>query len=406
MTVSVREGDIETLEYNRDKGIGLTVYVGQQKGHASTSDFSSSGLHATVEAALSIARLTASDPFSGLAEPELLARTIPDLDLHHPWTPSVEEAARLALACERAALDTDPAITQSEGAQLSTHASQFILANSHGFCEGYASSRHGLSCAVIGEQNGLMQREYWYDSARHRDELASPESIGREAGKRTVARLGARKIATCEVPVIFDPSLSGGLIGHLVHAASGSALYRKTSFLVDALGKRLFPTFFQLNEYAQRPRVFGCAPFDNDGVATQDRCVVRDGTLEGYFLSCYSARKLGLQTTGNAGGAHHLEVTPNHTGGLDALIKAMGRGLVLTELLGHGINYINGDYSRGAAGFWVENGEIVHPVEEITVAGNLKDMFAGIVAVSDDALPHHSKTVGSIWVDKMKVAGH
>ena len=406
-SVAVRKGEVDTIEYNRDKGVGVTVYLGQQRGHASTSDFSPKALKATVDAALSIARFTAPDPCAGLADAELMARDIADLDLFHPWRIDVDEAIALARRCEDAAFEVSPLIRNSEGASTSVQQSQFVSANSHGFIGGYASSRHGLSCSVIagdGDDEDGMQREYWYDSRRDARELDSPEDVGRRAGERAIARLGARQIATCEVPVVFEAPLAVGLIGSFVHAVSGGALYRKSSFLLDSLGTPVFSPLMNISERPHLPKATGSSPFDSDGVATRDREVVVDGVLQGYFLSAYSARKLGMQTTGNAGGSHNLLVKAGDED-LDGLLRRMGRGVLITELLGHGINYVTGDYSRGAAGFWVEDGRIQHAVEEITIAGNLRDMFRGISAIGNDALPRGAKQCGSVLIDRMKIAG-
>jgi PmbA protein len=403
-TASVRKGEVDTIEYNRDKGVGVTVYLGQQCGHASSSDFSERALRATVDAALSIARFTAADPCAGLADERLMAKDIPDLDLYHPWPLTVERAIEMARECEAAAFAVSPKITNSEGASVSTQQAHFISANSAGFIGGYPSSRHGVSCSVIAGSGDAMQREYWYDSRRAAEDMASATHIGTTAGQRALARLGARKIKTCDVPVLFDATLAPSLIGNFVHAASGGALYRKSSFLLDSLGQPVFAPLVNISERPHTPKVFGASAFDGDGVATRDREVVVDGVLQGYFLSTYSARKLGMETTGNAGGAHYMIVQPGELG-FDALISKMGRGLIVTELLGQGVNYVTGDYSRGAAGFWVENGRIAHPVEEITIAGNLRDMFRDILAIGNDALPRGAKQCGSILLERMTVAG-
>ncbi|HNE41871.1 MAG TPA: metalloprotease PmbA [Rhodocyclaceae bacterium] len=403
-SVTVRCGEVETIEYNRDKGVGVTIYCGQRKGYASTSDFSPAALRDTVRAALDIARFTADDDCAGLAEAELLARQVHDLDLYHPWALPVEEAIVLATRCEDAAFEASPRIGNSEGATVSTQQSQFIAANSLGFMGGYPTSRHYIACSVIAGEQDEMQRDDWYTTRRRADELDAPEQVGRVAAERAVARLGARKVSTAEVPVIFEAPLAAAMLGSFVHAAGGGALYRKASFLVDHLGKRIFPEFVSIAERPFIPRGLGSAPFDNDGVATRERDVVRDGILQGYFLSTYTGRKLGLPTTANAGGSHNLIIEPGEHD-LAGLLKLMGNGLLVTEVLGHGINYVTGDYSRGAAGYWVENGEIAHPVEEITIAGNLRDMFAGIVAVGRDVLVRGSKQTGSILVDRMTVAG-
>ena len=403
-SVGVRCDEVETIEFNRDKGIGISIYAGQRKGYASTSDFSPQALRETVEAALDIARFTAADDCAGLADAELLARDCPDLDLYHPWALTVEDAIETARRCEQAAFDASPLVSNSEGASVSTQEAQFVSANSLGFMGGYPTSRHYISCSVIAGEQDAMQRDDWFTTRRCAAELDDPVLVGRTAAERAVARLGGRKVRTGEYPVLFEASLAGGLLGSLVHAASGGALYRKSSFLIDHLGKRVMPDFVHIAERPHIPRGLGSASFDSDGVATHDRDVVVDGILQGYFLSVYTARKLGMQTTGNAGGSHNLVIRP---GDLDraGLLARMGRGLLVTELLGHGINYVTGDYSRGAAGFWVENGSIDHPVEEITIAGNLKDMLAGIVAVGNDVLVRGSKQTGSILVERMTVAG-
>ncbi len=403
-SVSIRKAEVDTIEYNRDKGVGVTVYLGQQRGYASTSDFSRAALKATVDAAVSIARFTAPDPCAGLADAALMAKDCPDLDLFHPWDIEVDDAIALARRCEEAAFAVSPKITNSEGASTSIQQAHFVSANSHGFIGGYASSRHGLSCSVIAGEGDAMQREYWYDSRRDAAELMSAEDIGRIAGERALARLGAKKIRTCEVPVIFEAPLAVALLGNFVQAVSGGSLYRKSSFLLDSLGQPVFSPVVSISERPHLKKAFGSSPFDNEGVATHDREVVIDGVLQGYFLSAYSARKLGMQTTGNAGGSHNLRVKAGDDD-LPALMRRMERGLVVTELLGHGVNYVTGDYSRGAAGFWVEKGRIKHAVEEVTIAGNLRDMFRGIVAIGNDALPRGAKHCGSLLIERMKVAG-
>ena len=404
LTVGVRNGELETIEHNRDKGIGITVYLGQRRGHASTSDFSGDALARAVEKAISIARYTAEDDCAGLADPDLLAKDIPDLDLFHPWGVSVEDAMELARACEASALAVDPRITNSEGGSLSSQASHFIYANTLGFSGGYPSSRQSLSCAVIAEEDGAMQRDYWYTTARAATDMDAPDGVGRRAGERTVRRLNGRKLSTRQCPVLFEAPIATGLIASFVSAVSGGHLYRKSSFLLDSLGQQLFPDFFQLQERPFLPRGLSSSPFDSEGVATRDRDVVKDGVLQGYFLGSYSARKLGMRSTGNAGGNHNLIVPPTGED-FPALLKKMDTGLLVTELLGHGLNMVTGDYSRGAAGFWVENGVIAYPVEEITVAGNLRDMFMGIVALGTDVETRGSRRVGSVLIDRMTVAG-
>ena len=402
--VSVRMGETETIEYNRDKGMSVTVYFGQQKGHASTTDLSPQALYDTVAAASNIARYTAQDEFCGLADAALMARDIPDLDLYHPWQLSVEDALNLAKECEAAALAVDERITNSEGAAVSTYEGMFAYANSHGFTGGYPSSRHGFSCSVIAGNEDSMQRDYWYSSARRADDLDSAQHVGQLAGERTVRRLNCRRIKTAQVPVLFEAPLASGLISHLVGAISGGNLYRKSSFLLDSLGKQVLSPIVTIQEQPHLKRGLASAPFDNEGVATQSRTLVEDGVLQGYMLSSYSARKLGMSSTGNAGGNHNLIVSH---GDLDfnGLLKSMGTGLLVTELLGHGLNMVTGDYSRGAAGFWVENGIIAYPVEEITIAGNLAEMFKQIVAIGNDVLVQGSKQTGSILIERMTVAG-
>jgi PmbA protein len=373
-SVSVRRQEVETIEYNRDKGLGVTVYLGQRRGHASSSDFSPAALAATVDAALSIARFTAEDDCAGLPEAKRLAKRSMDLDLFHPWEISVEGAIDIARRCEQAAFDVSPMIRNSEGASVSAQQSHFVSANSLGFMGGFATSRHYVSCSVIAGEGEDMQRDDWYASRRNAAEFPDAERIGDYAARRALSRLNGRKLKTRKCPVIFEAPLASGLIGSFVHAVSGGALYRKTSFLVDSLGKRIFPSFVHISERPHLRGGFASSPFDDDGVATCDREVVEGGVLQGYFLSTYSGRKLGMATTGNAGGSHNLLVQPGRHD-LTGLLREMGSGLLVTELLGQGVNYVTGDYSRGAAGYWVENGEIAYPVEEITIAGNLREML-------------------------------
>jgi PmbA protein len=403
-SVTVRMGEVETIEYNRDKGVGVTVYLGKRRGYASTSDFSRAALHATVDAALSIARFTAPDEAAGLPEAALLARGERDLDLYHPWDLPVEQAIDIARRCEAAAFAVSPLVKNSEGASVSAQQSHFVSANSLGFMGGYPSSRHYLSCSMIAGEGEAMQRDDWYSTQRDPAALAEPEAIGEYAARRALSRLGARKIPTCEVPVLFEAPLAAGLIGNFVYAASGGSLYRKSSFLLDSLDTQVFSREVHIGERPHLPRGLASCPFDEDGVATRDREVVEAGVLKGYFLSTYSARKLGLPNTGNAGGSHNLIVRPGKRD-LVGLLALMGRGLLVTELLGQGVNYVTGDYSRGASGYWVEGGEIRYPVQEITIAGNLKDMLRGIVAVGSDVLVRGSKQVGSILVERMTLAG-
>lgn len=401
--VSVRLGEVENIEYNRDKGMSVTVYFGQQKGHASTSDLSPQALKDTVAAACNIAKYTAKDELCGLADAALMAKDIRDLDLYHPWSISVDDAIAIAKECEAAALDVDSRITNSEGASISTGEGYFVYSNTHGFTGGYSSSRHGVSCSVIAESEVNMQRDYWYSTARDAVDLLPAKTVGRLAGERTVRRLNAQKIKTCQVPVLFEAPLASGLISSLVSAISGGNLYRKSSFLLDSLGKQIASPLLNIVEEPHLKKGLASSPFDNEGVATRSRQLVKDGVLQGYVLGSYSARKLGMQTTGNAGGNHNLTVQSGYQD-FSGLLKQMGTGLLVTELLGHGLNMVTGDYSRGAAGFWVENGVIAHPVEEITIASNMADMLKTIVGIGNDVLIQGSKQVGSILIERMTVA--
>ena len=411
LSVSVRKGELENVERNRDKSLGITVYVGQKRGNAATSDFSKAAIQQTVKAAYDIARFTAEDKASGLPAARDIARVHPELDLFYPWAITSEEAAVLALRCEAAALGVSRRITNSEGAGVSAQQSHFFSAHTDGFRGGYASSRHSLSVAPIASspgKNGDMQRDAWYSSMRDAAELASPEAVGRYAAERALSRLKSRKVKTCECPVLFESPLAAGLLGGFVQAVSGGALYRKSTFLLDSLGKAAFPAHIDISEDPFLKKGKGSAPFDEEGVKTRPRYVVEAGIVRGYFLSTYSARKLGMRTTGNAGGSHNLVMSSRQTRAgddLDAMLKKLGTGLFVTELMGQGVNYVTGDYSRGAAGFWVEKGQIAFPVEEITIAGNLKDMLMGIQAVGADAYNYGAKTVGSILVNRMKLAG-
>jgi PmbA protein len=404
LSVTVRLGEVETLEYHRDRGIGVTVYVRQHKGSASTSDLAPAAVRKTVQAACSIARYTAEDEYAGLADKEVLAKQVPDLDLCHPWPIDAEQAIVLATQCEDAAREYDKRISNSEGATLSSHQGLQVYANSNGFLGGYSSTRHSLSCAVIAEAKGQMQRDYWYTVARDQAGLETPVMVGERAADRTVRRLESRKLATCQVPVLFSAEIARGLFGHFVAAIRGSSLYRKASFLLDHLGKPVFPDFIHIHEQPHLKGSLGGAPFDSEGVETKDRDLVRDGILCGYVLDSYSARKLGMQTTGNAGGVHNLIVDTGDKD-LTSLLQEMDSGLLVTELMGHGIKLVTGDYSRGAAGFWVENGEIQYPVDEITIAGNLRDMFAGIVAVGTDVDNRGNIRTGSVLIEQMTIAG-
>jgi len=405
---TVRKGQPDTIEHNRDRAIGVTVYFGERprvrRGHASTSDFSRAALEQTVDAAAAIARHTAEDDCAGLPDAELLAREQPDLDLYHPWSISTEEAVDLAKRCEAAAFAASKKIRNSEGATVSAQQTQFVFANSLGFTGGFPGSRHWLSCAVIAEEKGLMQRDDWYSASRVPGKIAEPKALGRYAGQRAAARLGARKISTRQAPVLFEAPVAAGLLGHFLSAVNGGNLYRKTSFLLDSLGKPVFSPLVTIEERPLEPQGMASSAFDEEGVATQERAIVRDGVLEGYFLGTYAARKLGMRSTGSAGGHHNLAVK---TGELDfrALLREMKRGLLVTELLGQGVNLVTGDYSRGAAGYWVENGEIAYPVEEITIAGNLKEMFRQIAAIGADVLVRSGRATGSILVENMTIAG-
>jgi PmbA protein len=405
LSVAVRLGEVETLEHQRDRSMGVTVYMGQRKGSASTADFSADAVRATVAKAASIARFTAEDPFSGLADAELMASDVPALDLFHPWEVTADEGIEIAKACEAAALGFDPRINNSEGASLATHRGLHLYGNSHGFLGGYPTTSHTLSCVVLAGTGDEMQRDYWYTTARDWRELEGAEAVGRESARRTLARLNPRKLATRRAPVLFVPEIARGLIGHFSAAIRGSSQYRQSSFLLNAAGTQVFPPGFSIAERPHLPKAAGSAPFDEEGVATRDRELIADGVLTGYILSSYSARKLGLSTTGNAGGAHNLIVKPTTGGGFDALVAQLGTGLVVTELMGQGVNTVTGDYSRGAAGYWVEGGELKYPVAEITIAGNLKSMLAGIVAAGSDVDARGSIRVGSVLIGEMTIAG-
>ena len=412
LSVSVRKGKLENVERNRDKSIGVTVYLGQRRGNASTSDFSPQALERTVQAAYDIARHTAEDPAAGLPDADDLATgkaARRDLDLFHPWAIDAAGAAELARRCEDAALVVDPRITNSEGAGVSAQQSHFWAGNSRGFRGGYASSRHSLSVSPIAGRGNDMQRDFWYTSERDARDMAKPEAVGRYAAERALSRLKSRKIATCEVPVLFENTLAAGLLGAYVQATSGGALYRRATFLLDSLGKPIFPKHLQITEDPHILKGKGSAPFDDEGVLTRKRQVVKNGVVQGYFLSSYSARKLGMKTTGHAGGSQNLVMSSKLTNpkdNLKAMLKKLGTGLFVTELMGQGVNYVTGDYSRGAAGYWVENGVIQHPVHEITIAGHLGEMFQQIVGIGADAYTYGSKTVGSVLIERMKIAGH
>jgi PmbA protein len=409
LSVSVRKGNIETIEQHKDKGLGITVYFGQRRGNASTSDFSTASLKATVEAASNIARFTAEDDCAGLPDADLIETAPRDLRLFYPWQVSTEEAVELARRCEAAAFAVDKRITNSEGASVYVQQSHFVGANSRGFLAGYPFSRHTISVAPIAGKGNRMQRDDWYTSSRDPKQLAEPEKVGRYAAERALARLNARKLTTRTCPVLFEAPLAAGLIGAFVQAVSGGALYRKSTFLLDMLGKQVFPSHIQIVEDPHLIGAVGSAPFDEEGVKTVRRKVIKDGVLQGYFLSSYSARKMGMQTTGNAGGSHNLEIVSTatrRTDDFEGMLRTLGTGLLVTELMGQGVNYVTGDYSRGASGYWVENGVIQYPVEEITIAGNMRDMFQQIVAVGTDTLVRGNKTTGSILIEKMVIAGN
>ncbi|MEO8151468.1 MAG: metalloprotease PmbA [Rhizobacter sp.] len=415
LSVSVRKGEIENVERNRDKSMGVTVYLGQRRGNASTSDFSRAALEQTVRAAYDIARFTAEDPAAGLPDEADLAlgkAASLDLDLLHPWHINASQAAQIAMRCEATALAVDKRITNSEGAGVSAQQSHFFAGNSRGFRGGYASSRHSLSVAPIaslpGKGGDNMQRDAWYSSMRSPDELAAPEAVGRYAAERALSRLRSRKIKTCEVPVLFESTLAAGLLGAYVQATSGGSLYRKSSFLLDSLGQQVLADHIDIHEDPHIRRAKGSAPFDDEGVVTKVRDVVKAGVVQGYFLSSYSARKLDMRTTGHAGGSQNLTLTSRLTQAaddLDAMLRKLDRGLFVIELMGQGVNYVTGDYSRGAAGFWVEKGRIAYPVHEITIAGNLRDMFKRITAIGADTYTMGTKTIGSVLIDRMKIAG-
>jgi PmbA protein len=411
LSVSVRKGELENVERNRDKSVGVGVYLGQRRGNASTSDFSAAALEQTIRAAYDIARFTAEDPAAGLPDAQDLAtpaEVARELDLFFPWDIDAARAAELALRCEGAAMATDRRITNSEGAAVSAQQSHFWAGNSRGFRGGYASSRHYLSVSPIAGKGAGMQRDAWYSSMRDARELAAPEVIGRYAAERALSRLKSRKISTRAVPVLFEAPVAAGLLGAYVQATSGGALYRKASFLLDSLDKRVLPEHVDIDEDPHIPRGKGSAPFDDEGVRTSARKVVESGVVRSYFLSSYSARKLGLRTTGHAGGSQNLQLRSRLTSSGDnlvAMLKKLGRGLFVTELMGQGVNYVTGDYSRGAAGFWVEDGRIAYPVHEVTIAGHLPQMFQDIAAVGADVYVQGSKSIGSVLIAGMKLAG-
>ncbi|OGB05997.1 MAG: metalloprotease PmbA [Burkholderiales bacterium RIFCSPHIGHO2_12_FULL_69_20] len=411
LSVSVRKGEIENVERNRDKSLGVTVYLGQRRGNASTSDFSRAAIAQTVRAAYDIARFTAEDPAAGLPDADDLATPDVaglDLDLFHPWALDADGAAALARRCEDAAFATSPKISNSEGGGTSAQQSHFWAGNSRGFRGGYASSRHSISVSPIAGKGADMQRDAWYSSERNAMDLASPEAVGRYAAERALSRLKGRKVPTCEVPVLFENTLAAGMLGALVQALSGGALYRRATFLLDSIGTPVLADHLDVDEDPLIPRGKASSAFDDEGVRTHRRRVVEAGVVQGYFLSSYSARKLGLKTTGHAGGSQNLSLTSRLTrpgDHLDEMLRKLGRGLFVTELMGQGVNHVTGDYSRGAAGYWVEGGRIVHPVHEVTIAGNLREMFRQIAALGADTYVSGGKTIGSMLIERMKVAG-
>ena len=404
LSASVRMGDVETIEFNRDQGFGITVYLGKKKGSASTSDSSHNAIKETVKAACDIASYASEDPCAGLADVDQMATDLEDLDLYHPWGINAEEAISMALTCEDAGRAYSDKIINSEGASVSSHAGCRVYGNSLGFIGSDVSSNHSLHAVLIGVQGEEMQRDYWYTVGRDAHDLEEAASVGRTAAERTIARLGGRKVATGEVPVLFAPEMASGLIGHFLGAISGGSLYRQASFLIDHLGKQLFPDWMHIHEMPRLKKGMGSACFDNDGLATMAKDFIGEGVLQNYLLGIYSARKLGMQSTGNSGGVYNLFVDSN-AGGKEDLLKQMGTGLLVTELMGHGVNTVTGDYSRGAGGFWVENGEIQFPVSEVTIAGGLKDIFQNIVAVGNDVDRRGNIQTGSILVESMKLAG-
>ncbi len=405
LSVSTRMCEVENVEFNSDGALGITVYRGQRKGSASTSDLSESAIQQTVEAALDIAKYTSEDPFSGPAPKEYMVKNIPDLDLFHPDEPEPDHAAKIAIAAEKAALEYSDKIKQSDGASYDSHYGVKVYGNSHGLLASYPSSRHSVSCVVIGEgQNGVMERDYSYTVSRHIDDLWTPEKVGLEAAEKTISRLDAQKLSTGEYPIMFAADVATGLVGHLVMAISGGNLYRKSSFLLDQLGNQIFPEWFNIQEKPHVLRGLASSPFDSEGVYTQDRQIITDGVLSSYLLTSYSARKLNMSPTGHAGGIHNWYV--DSTGqDFDAMLRELGTGFLVTELMGQGVNVVTGDYSRGAAGFWVENGVIQYPVSEVTIAGNLTDIFKRIVAIGTDIETRSQIQTGSILIESMKVAG-
>jgi PmbA protein len=404
LSVTARLGEVETIEHDCSQNLGVTVYFGQCKGSASSTDLSPESIKETVRAACSIARYTSPDEYAGLPDKDLLATEFPDLDLYHPWNISADEAIALAIECENAARFYDADISNSEGATVNSHQGISVMGNSLDFLQGRHSTRHSLSCSVLGQRGDSMQRDYWYTVARNAQCLESAVDVGKKAAERTLRRLNAQSLTTRQCPVLFCAEMAGGLLGSLCGAISGGNLYRKSTFLLDALGTQIFPDFIHIYEQPHLLGALGSSIYDGEGVATQARDLVRDGVLQGYILSTYSARKLGLRSTGNAGGVHNLTITPSDSD-FETLLRQMNTGLLVTELMGQGVNMVTGDYSRGAAGFWVENGVIQYPVEEITIAGNLKTMFKNIVAIGNDVDYRGNTRTGSILVEQMSIAG-
>ena len=406
LSVSTRLQEIENVEFTNDGALGISVYLGQQKGNASTSDLSEEAIKNTVEAALAIAKYTSPDDCTGLADKELMAFEAPDLALYHGASVDVEQATKLALEAEKAALEYDEKIVNSNGASFNSHTGVRVYGNTHGMLQSYLSSRYSLSCSVIGGELDQLENDYEYTVSREFDALSSADWVGQNCAKKVIARLNPQKLSTREVPVIFLNDVATGLISHLTGAISGGSLYRKSSFLLDHLGKRVLPDWFQISERPHLLKRLASSPFDSEGVRTQDLEIIQDGVLQTYLLTSYSGRKMGMQSTGHAGGIHNWLVKPNLTGGLTALLRQMGTGLLVTDVMGQGVNIVTGDYSRGAAGFWVENGEIQYPVAEITIAGQLQDMLKNIVAVTDDVEHRSNIQTGSILLDKMKISGN
>ncbi|MDE2261522.1 MAG: metalloprotease PmbA [Gammaproteobacteria bacterium] len=403
---TVRLGEVDTIEYQRDRGLAVTVYFGKRKGSASTADLGLQAVRATVEKACAIARYTAEDPYAGLVEPEYLARDIPDLDLDHPWGLAAEDAIAIARRCEQAGRAVDPRIANSEGGSVSSQRHTGVYGNSLGFLAGYSGTSHSVSCSLIAQEGEQMQRDYWFTTARDPADLEQAESVGAAAGRRALARLGARKLSTRKAPVLFSPDMARGLYRHFIGAIRGPSQYRKASFLLNAAGEQVFPAFVQMHERPHIPKGLASAPFDDEGAATRDRELVQNGILAGYVLGSYSARRLGLKTTGNAGGIHNLIVQASgDSPGYEELLRRMGTGLLVTELMGQGVNGVTGDYSRGASGFWIEGGAPAYPVQEITIAGNLRDIYRNIAAVGSDVDARGGIRCGSVLIGEMTIAG-